>query len=124
MKYIRLPFIVPKAPMQFISMNLIREFHLKSSSGNSYALTVICMLTGYTFSIPIKLKSTYNVIRAYIDDVYANFGGSVKMLSNNGTEFKNELFTTIVEQLGVGHETYAPPTIPIEMGEIKAFTHS
>ena len=37
------------APMKFISMDLIGEFHPPSSKENRYALTVICMFTGYTF---------------------------------------------------------------------------
>ena len=37
--------------MKFISMDLIGEFHPPSSKGNKYALTVICMHTGYTFCI-------------------------------------------------------------------------
>ena len=42
-------------PMEFISMDLIGEFHPHpSSKGNRYALTAVCMLTGYTFCIPIK----------------------------------------------------------------------
>ena len=42
-------FHVPTSPMQFISMDLIGEFHPPSAKGHRYALTVICMLTGYTF---------------------------------------------------------------------------
>ena len=30
-------------------MDLIGEFHPPSKKGNKYALTVICMLTGYVF---------------------------------------------------------------------------
>ena len=44
-------FKVPTTPMEFISMDLIGEFHPPSSKGHKYALTVICMLTGYTFCI-------------------------------------------------------------------------
>ena len=40
-------------PMEFVSMDLIGEFHPPSSKGNRYALTAVCMLTGYTFCIPI-----------------------------------------------------------------------
>ena len=36
-------------PMEFISMDLIGEFHPPSSKGNRFALTAVCMLTGYTF---------------------------------------------------------------------------
>ena len=57
-KYTSGHFDVPKSPMEFISMDLIGEF-TKSERGNVYALTVICMLTGYTFCIPIKTKSQH-----------------------------------------------------------------
>ena len=43
-------------PMDFIAMDLIGEFHLPSSQGNCYALTGVCMLTGFTWCIPIKSK--------------------------------------------------------------------
>ena len=59
--------------MLFISMDLISEFHLKASAGNSYALTSMCMLTGYTVGIQIKLKPASDAISAYIDHVYAKF---------------------------------------------------
>ena len=44
-------------PMEFIYIDLIGEFHPPSSKGNRYALTAVCMLTGFTFCIPIKSKS-------------------------------------------------------------------
>ena len=33
----------------------------------------------------------------------------MKILSDNGTELKNELFALIAEQLGVTHQVYALP---------------
>ena len=35
-------------------MDLIDEFDPPSSKGNKYVLTAVCMLTGYTFCIPLK----------------------------------------------------------------------
>ena len=43
--------------MDFISMDLIGEFKMGSTQGNRYALTVIFMLTGNTWCIPIADKS-------------------------------------------------------------------
>ena len=43
-------------PMEFIAIDLIGEFHPASSKGNKYALTAVCMLTGFTFCIPLKSK--------------------------------------------------------------------
>ena len=48
-------------PMEFVSMDLIGEFHPPSSKGNRFPLTVVCMLTGYTFCIPIKNKSAEEI---------------------------------------------------------------
>ena len=53
-KYATLHFDVATFPMQFISMDLIGEFHPPTSKGKRYALTVICMLMGYMFCIPLK----------------------------------------------------------------------
>ena len=84
-KYVQGQFKVPTTPMEFISMDLIGEFHPSSSKGHKYALTVICMLTGYTFCIPLKTKTAAEVVKAYVDNVYAKFGSSLKILSDNGT---------------------------------------
>ena len=92
-KYATLHFDVATFPMQFISMDLIGEFHPQTSRKHRYALTVICMLTGYVFCVPLKTKAAEEVIQAYIDNVYSKFGGSLKMLSNNGTEFKTKCLT-------------------------------
>ena len=81
-------FEIPEAPMDFISMDLIGEFKMGSTQGNRYALTVICMLTGYTWCVPIADKSAETIVRAYIKEVYSKYGGSRKILSDNGTEFE------------------------------------
>ena len=54
-------FSAPPQPKEFIPMNLIGEFHPASSKGNRYALTAICMLTGFTFCIPLKSKTAEDV---------------------------------------------------------------
>ena len=92
-KYATLHFDVATFPMQFISMDLMGEFHLPISIKHRYALTVICMLTGYVFCVPLKTKTTEEVIQAYIDHIYSRFGVALKILSDNGTEFKNKIFS-------------------------------
>ena len=74
---------------QCISMDLIGEFHPPTTKRNRYALTVICMLIGYIFCIPLRTKTAEEVLQAYIDNVYSKFGGSMKILCDNGTKFKN-----------------------------------
>ena len=69
-KYSKYNFEAEPAPMKFISMDLIGEFHPPSSKGNRYALTVICMFTGYTFCIPIPNKKAETVLKAYVLKIF------------------------------------------------------
>ena len=55
----------PQFLMSFISMDLLGAYH-ETEKGNQYALIVICMLTNYIFMIPIRSKSTEEVINAYL----------------------------------------------------------
>ena len=119
--YAKLHFDTATFPMEFISIDLIGEFYPPSKSGHKYALTVICMLTGYVFCIPLKSKQANEVLQAYIDNVYAKFGGSLKILSDNGTEFKNQLFEKIAKELGMKHKIYTAPYRPSSNGCIEGF---
>ena len=119
--YAKLHFDTATFPMEFISMDLIGEIYPPSKSGHKYALTVICMLTGYVFCIPLKAKQASEVSQAYIDNIYAKFGGSLKILSDNGTEFKNQLFEKIAKELGVKYKIYTAPYRPSSNGHIEGF---
>ena len=108
-------------PMEFICIDLIGEFHPPSSKGNRYALTAVCMLTGFTFCIPIKNKSAEEVVTAWRNHISFPFGVCRKLLMDNGMEFKNELFNTIAEQLGVERKIYTLPYRPQSNGHIEGF---
>ena len=107
--------------MDFISMDLIGEFQPPSSHGNKYALTVISMLSGWTWCIPIPDKTTSVVVTAYLKHVCHVFGPSRRILSDNGTEFSNKLFETVARELGVEHKIYSPPYRPQSNGRIEGF---
>ena len=120
-KYATLHFDVATFPMQFISTDLIGEFHPPTTKNNRYALTVICVLMGYVFCVPLKTKTAEEVIQAYIDNIYSKFGGSMKILSDIGTEFKNKIFEQVAKELGVMHKLYTPPYHPASNGRIEGF---
>ena len=120
-KYATLHFNVATFPMQFISMNLVGEFHPPTAMKNRYALTVIFMLTGYIFCVPLKTKTTGKVIQAYIDNIYSKIGGSMKILSDNDREFKSKFFEQVAKELEVEHKLYTPPYHPASNGRIDGF---
>ena len=120
-RYVKGAFEIPKAPMDFISMDLIGEFYPPSTRGNRYALTVICMLTGWVWCIPIPDKTANAILKAYLKNVHHVFGPSRKILSDNGTEFKNDLFDRVAKELGIEHKVYSPPYHPPSNGRIEGF---
>ena len=71
-------------------MDLVGPIHLPSSRGNKYMLMVIDMLTGFTIAVPIKNKKLETICDAYRNHVYCTFGGSSRILTDNGFEFKNQ----------------------------------
>ena len=108
-------------PMDFICMDLIGEFHPPTSRGHRYALTAVCMLTGFTWCVPLKTKTAEEVTKAYMDHIYCSFGGSIKILTDNGTEFKNKLFKEVVSKLGTEFSIHSPPYRPQSNGKIEGF---
>ena len=83
-------FKMPDVLMQLICMDLVGPILPVTSRGNCLILTCIDMLTGFTIAIPIKDKSASTVCDAYRVHNYCTFGGSARILTDNGTEFKNE----------------------------------
>ena len=106
--------------MEFIAMDLIGEFHPASSKGNRFALTAVCMLTGFTFCIPLKTKCAEDVIKAYIDHICCTFGPSRKILTDNGTEFKNKPWMEVFKKLKI-EQKFTPIYSPQCNGRIKGF---
>ena len=78
------------------------------------------MLTGFTFCIPLKSKCAEDVIKAYIDHICCTFGPSRKIPTDNGTEFKNKLWTEVFEKLRI-EQKFTPIYSPQCNGRIKGF---
>ena len=69
----------------------------------------------------IEKKTAEEVTQAYIDNVYSKFGGSLKIPSDNGTEFQNRVFKQVAKELGVEYKLYTPPYHPASNGRIEGF---
>ena len=90
------------------------------SKGNRYTLMAVCMLTGFTFCIPIKSKKAEDVMKAYRDNICCVFGPSKKILTDNGTEFKNKLWTDVFKRMCTEHRM-SPIYSPQCNGRIEGF---
>ena len=69
----------------------------------------------------IKTKTADEVVTAYKNHIACPFGGSVKILMDNGTEFKNKLFKEVVVKLGMEMSIHSPPYRPQSNGKIEGF---
>ena len=69
--------------------------------GNQYLLTVICLLTDNVFMVPIRSKSTEEVIKVYLTGVYSTFGGSKYILSDRGSEFSRKQLKWLANKFGL-----------------------
>ena len=49
----------------------------------------------------MKEKSAEKVVQAYLSDILAHKGGSVAILHDNGTEFRNKVLNEVCDQLGI-----------------------
>ena len=65
-----------------ISMDFIGPFEM-TSTGNQYALPVICILTDYAMCICLADNSADTVASAYLKDICCRFGEVKKILSDN-----------------------------------------
>ena len=73
------------------------------------------------YSCQALLVTGCTCIYAYNLAVYCWFGASHKILTDNGTEFKNALLDKVAEEIGVEHKAYSPPFHPQSNGKIEAF---
>lgn len=94
-------FVVsPTTPKTFdsISMDTIGPFN-RSNSGNRYAVTIQCDLSKYVVIKPIIDKSANSVAKAFVEDFILVYGPPSVIRTDQGTEYKNELFDKISDYL-------------------------
>ena len=113
-------FNVPSLPMEFICMDLVGPISPQTSKGNCYMLTVIDMLTGYTIAVAIPDKKAETVCGAYRDHVYCIFGGSSRILTDNGTEFKSKEMQQICKDLDI-KQVFSPVYTPQANGHLEGW---
>ena len=77
------------------------------------------MLTGFVFCAPLKSKKAEEIVQVYLNEVYYRFGGSRKILSDNGTEFKNKMFEEVSKKLRCEVRTYSLSYRPQSNGKIE-----
>ena len=91
---------IPDRLFNKIAIDLVTECET-STSGNKYILTIFYHLTGWpeTFLIPDKLPDI--IVSTFINEYLPVHMCLRYILSDNSTEFKNNLMDQVLKQLGI-----------------------
>ena len=91
-----------------------------STSGNKHILTIFNHLTGWPEAFPIPEKSANNIVSTFINKYLPVHMCPRYILSNNGTEFKNNLMDHVLKQLGIKW-IFSAPYHPQSNGKLEVF---
>ena len=77
-------------------------------------------LIGYFCCILLQTKEADEVVSVYLNNVYARFRGSRKIIIDNSSEFKNTMFVKEVKELGL-KQISSTPYHPWGYSDIQVF---
>ena len=86
---------IPECPFHKIAIDLLTECET-SSSGNKHILTIIEHLTGWPEAFSIPDKSPDTIVSTFMKQYLPVHMCPRYILSDNGTEFKNQLMDKIL----------------------------
>lgn len=80
----------------------------RSFNGNEYALTIICDLSKFLITVAIPSKAANIVAKAIVENCILVHGPIKRILTDMGTEYKNQLFEEICKLLKIENKTSTP----------------
>ena len=100
-------------------MDLVTDF-TESNKGNKHILTIIDLMTGWPEVIPIPNKSADTTTKAFIRQYLPRYLCPRFILSDNGTEFKNQIFDKVTKDLDI-ERIFSAPYHPQSNGKLETF---
>ena len=110
---------VPNRPFDKIAIDLVTECET-STSGNKHILTIIDHLTGWPEAFPLPDKSVDTIVSPFINKYLPIHVCPGYILSDNGTEFKNNLMDQVLKQLGI-ERIFSATYHPQSNGKLEVF---
>ena len=94
-------------PFERVHMDLVGPLN-ESEIGSKYILTVIDVLTRFLIAVPIINKTAAVVANAFFTYVVCAHGVPNVVVTDQGTEFINEIFRGVAQKLGLKHLKTTP----------------
>lgn len=76
--------------------------------GNRYALTLMCDLTKYLITVPLKTKTADEVAKAIFDNFILKYGPMRRIRTDMGTEYCNNVIKQLCQLMQIDHKTSTP----------------
>ena len=102
-----------------IAIDLVTDLNI-STSGNQHILTIIDHLTGWPEAFLIPDKKADTIVCVSISNYLPIHICPSFILSNNGTEFKNQVMDNVLQQLGIDC-IFSAPYHPQSNGKLEIF---
>lgn len=99
----------PTASFSNIAIDHVGKI-ITSAQGNSYILTVLCVLTKYAIAIPVPDTGAEAAARALVEKVFLIYGYPEIITSDNHKTFESGLFKNINKLLKIHHVFTSPFT--------------
>ena len=110
---------IPDRPFNKIAIDLVTDCET-STSGNKHILTIIDHLKGWPEAFPIPDKSADTIVATLVNHYLLIHMCPWYILSDNGTEFKNNLMDQVLQQLGIDR-IFSAPYHPQSNGKLEVF---
>ena len=110
---------IPERPFDKIAIDLVSDLNV-SAPGNKHILTTIDHLTGWPEAFLIPDKKVDTIVCVFINNYLQIHMCPQFMLSDNGTEFRNQLMDNILHQPGIDC-IFSVPYHSQSNGKLEAF---
>ena len=110
---------IPDRPFDKIAIDLVTKCET-SNSGNKHILTITYHIMGWPEAFPIPDKSVDKIVSTIINQYLPVHMCPRYILSDNGTEFKNNIMDQVLKQLGT-ERIFSAPYHPQGNGKLEIF---
>lgn len=102
-RHVQPPSIITPTPVTAFDIVLVDTIGPlpRTIHGNEYAVTIICDLTKFLVTVPVPDKNAKTIAKAIINSFILIYGPMKKLISDMGTEYKNQILSEICSTLKI-----------------------
>ncbi|GFY08165.1 retrovirus-related Pol polyprotein from transposon 17.6 [Trichonephila clavipes] len=95
--------IVSNYPNEIVTLDLLDPYPASRVRRNRYVLVITDHFSKWAEIIPLKKASTRIIADSLFDNYLSRYGAPVKLISDNGPQFKSDIFEHLSDRLGIRH---------------------